>query len=241
MPFTAPHLILTENTESLPYTSINNGRSISIRTDIDRITQGEKVRNDFNVAVENAGYADNEFIYVTFRSAYGFFLDLDKLDKKNFRLSSIKRVEDNEEDENNWCYEATIFLNRDAVAAFLEKVENYINNNTKRGNPKNASLIANIEAIRAATIQSFWQEPEIPFPDLNEIIWWEVWLHRNNGDDINNPFPDLINNLNEKGIQVSQRHLLFPEHWVYLLKANVSQLGIGLLYTNRHPGTRTMD
>ncbi|HEU5051750.1 MAG TPA: hypothetical protein VFT78_01490, partial [Hanamia sp.] len=83
MPFTAPHLILKGNTESLPYTSINIGRSITIRTDVDRPSQGEKVRNDFNVAVEDAGYADNEFIYVTFRSAYGFFLDLDKLDKRN--------------------------------------------------------------------------------------------------------------------------------------------------------------
>lgn len=233
MPFTAPHLILAENTESLPYTSINSGRSIPIRTDVDRIAQGEKVRNDFNVAVENAGYADNEFIYVTFRSAYGFFLDLDKLDKRNFRLSSIKRVEDNEEDENNWCYEATVCLSRDAVAAFLEKVENYINNNTKSGNPKNASLVANIEVIRAATIESFWQEPEIPFPDPREVIWWEVWLHRNSDDDTTNPFPYLINNLIAEGIQVSRRRLLFPEHWVYLLRANVDQLGIALLYTNR--------
>ncbi|HEU5053725.1 MAG TPA: S8 family peptidase, partial [Hanamia sp.] len=80
---------------------------------------------------------------------------------------------------------------------------------------------------------SFWQEPEIPFPDPNEKVWWEAWLHRNNDDDINNPFPDLINNLIAEGVQISQRHLAFPEHWVYLLKANVSQLGIGLLYTNR--------
>jgi hypothetical protein len=233
MPFTARHLILTENNEILPYTSIGQGRNIPIRTDVDRNTQGEQVRNNFTVAVEQAGFADNEFIYVTFRSAYGFFLDLDKLDKRNFRLSSIKRLEDDEEDENKWCYEATICLNRDAVAVFLEKVENYINNNTPSGNPRNASLIANIEAIRAATVESFWQEPEIPFPNASEFIWWEVWLHRNNDDDTTNPFPDLINDLIEEGIQISHRHLMFPEHWVYLLRANVEQLGVGLLYTNR--------
>ena len=234
MQFTAPHLILNGNTESLPYTSNSKGgRQITIRTDIDRNDQGEQVRNDFNVAVEKAGFADYEFIYVTFRSAYGFLLDLDKLDKRNFRLSSIKRIEDNEQDESLWCYEATVCLNRNAVSEFLRKIEKYIDNDTRNGNPVNASLIANIEAIRAATIESFWQEPEIPFPNPNAVVWWEVWLHRYDDDDPNNPFPGLIDDFKAEGIQVSNRHLSFPENWVYLVRANVAQLGTGLLYTNR--------
>jgi hypothetical protein len=64
----------------------------------------------------------------------------------------------------NWCYKATDSLNKEAVAEFLNKVEAYINQNT----PANPSLIANIKDIRAARIESFWQEPEIPFPNPDQ-------------------------------------------------------------------------
>lgn len=234
MPFTAPHLILTGHTDALPYTSNNSGRSITIRTGIDRQQQGEAVLNSFSIAADEAGFEDREFIYVTFRSAYGFFLDIDKLDKKNFRLSSIRRVEDiGDNNEISWCYEATVCLNRNAVAEFLQKVEDYIHNNTPAGNPLNRSLIANIEAIRAATIQSFWQEPELPFPNIQDIVWWDVWLHRNAEDNIQNPLEEFAENLTEAGIQIATRYLGFPENWVFLMKANVEQLGATLLYTNR--------
>ena len=77
----------------------------------------EAIRDSFRVAVEEAGFEDSEFIYVTFRSAYGFLLDLDKLDKRNFRLSSIRRIDNlPDEEQVNWCYEATVCLNRNAVS-----------------------------------------------------------------------------------------------------------------------------
>ena len=93
MPFTTSHIILNEHTETLPYTSNNQGRSIDIRSNVNREDHGATVRHSFSVAVEEVGFEDSEFIYVTFRSAYGFLLDLDKLDKRNFRLSSIRRID----------------------------------------------------------------------------------------------------------------------------------------------------
>jgi hypothetical protein len=234
MPFSASHIILNEHTERFPYTSNNQGRSIEIRTNINRQEQGARVLDSFRVAAENAGFEANDFIYVTFRSAYGFFLDLDKLDKRNFRLSSIRRIDNLEEgDHVNWCYEATICLNRNAVLEFLTKVQDYITRNTRWGNPFNNSLIANIEEIRVATIQSFWQEPELPFPNTQEPVWWEVWLHREAEDNPENPLQPFIQNLNETGVQISTRFLSFPENWIFLMRANVAQLGSTLLYTNR--------
>jgi hypothetical protein len=234
MPFTTTHIILNEHTETLPYTSNNQGRSIEIRGNVNRGNHGESVRDSFRVAVDEAGFKDSEFIYVTFTSAYGFLLDLDKLDKKNFRLSSIRRIDNlEEENEVNWCYEATVCLNRKAVLEFLSKIEDYINRDTRFGNPFNNSLIANIEKIRAATIESFWQEPESPFPDPQETLWWEVWLLRESGDNPENPLGQFSQALTEVGIQISTRYLGFPENWIFLMRANVAQLGATLLYTNR--------
>ena len=234
MPFTTTHIILNEHTEILPYTSNNKGRSIEIRGNMDRGTQGEMIRDSFRVAVGEAGFEDSEFIYVTFKSAYGFLLDLDKLDKRNFRLSSIRRIDNlDEENEINWCYEATVCLNRNAVLEFLTKIEDYINRDTRWGNPVNNSLIANIEEIRAATIESFWQEPELPFPDPQETVWWEVWLHREPEDTPENPLEQFSQVLTGADIQISTRYLGFPESWIFLMRANVAQLGATLLYTNR--------
>jgi hypothetical protein len=232
--FTAPHLILEGYTEDFPYTSLGTGRSIEIRPNLNRQQQGQAILNSFSVAANQAGFEDREFIYVTFRSAYGFFLDLEKLDKRNFRLSSIKRIYDLDDDnQDRWCYEATICLNRNAVADFLRKIEEYIHRNTASGNPKNNSLIANIEAIRAATIQSFWQEPEIPFPNPDDIVWWEVWLNRDNNDNHDNPLEEYAETFINAGIQIARRFLGFPENWVFLMKANIAQLGETLLYTDR--------
>jgi len=234
MPFTTTHIILNEHTETLPYTSNNQGRSIEIRDNVNRGDHGEVVRDSFRVAVDQAGFEDSEFIYVTFTSAYGFLLDLDKLDKRNFRLSSIRRIDNlEEENEVNWCYEATVCLNRNAVLEFLTKIEDYINRDTRWGNPFNNSLMANIEEIRAATIESFWQEPELPFPDPQETFWWEVWLHREPEDNPENPLEQFSQGLTEAGIQISIRYLGFPENWIFLMRANVAQLGATLLYTNR--------
>ena len=132
-------------------------------------------------------FEDREFIYVTFRSAYGFFLDLNKLDKKNFRLSSIRRIDNlNEDNEINWCYEATVCLNRNAVLEFLTKVEDYIHQNTRWGNPVNRSLIANIEQSELQQLQVFGKNLK-SLSRIQESVWWEVWLHREPEDNIENP------------------------------------------------------
>ena len=234
MPFTKTHIILNEHTEILPYTSNNTGRSIEIRSNVNREDHGKAIRDSFRVAVEEAGFEDSEFIYVTFRSAYGFLLDLDKLDKRNFRLSSIRRIDNlPDEEQVNWCYEATVCLNRNAVSEFVNKIEEYINRDTRWGNPVNNSLIANIEEIRAATVESFWQEPELPFPNPQETVWWEVWLNREPEDNLESPLQQFLQNLTEVGIQISTRYLGFPESWVFLMRASVIQLGVTLLYTNR--------
>lgn len=234
MPFQAPHLILTEFTEVLPYTSNNLGRSIDIRPIHDRQDQGTRVRDRFNVAIENAGFEDSEFIYVTFQSAYGFFLDLEKLDKRNFRLSSIRKIEITDDMEQlQWYYEATICLNRNAVAEFLNKVDQYLTLNRNSGNPYHRSLMANIEDIKAATIESFWQEPEIPLPTRDQTVWWEVWLSRFPEDNENDFVNELTQEMGEQEIQIASRYLSFPENWVFLMKATIAQLGTALLYSNR--------
>ncbi|RYE12846.1 MAG: hypothetical protein EOP45_22200, partial [Sphingobacteriaceae bacterium] len=105
------HILLQQQTTSYPYTSISQGRSpVKPRGDLAREVHGEQMRSEFNAAVtsfEISATPKVDFVYVVFRSAPGFLLDLDKFEdqQKNFRLASYKRVSEGD-DENTAVYEA---------------------------------------------------------------------------------------------------------------------------------------
>jgi hypothetical protein len=246
--FLRNHIILTGRTETLPYTSNSSGRTkVKPRTGLDREQHGTQIQQQFNEAVEGfRPEVDNDFVYLVFRSPWDFFLDLEKFDKNDCRLASYKLIQtDNQDSQVHKAYEATVYLNRRAISKFLRKVEEYINRTTPLtykedgitvkggGNPFNQSLIANIEEIRAATLESFWQEPELPFPNHEEIIWWEIWLSREGNEPDDNPIEPILPMLQEADIQISQRYLKFPEHYIYLMQGSATQLSTSLLYTDR--------
>ncbi len=177
---------------------------------------GQKVELPENVVSENV-------IYVEFISEWGY--DLDKLNtdaqKPKFHILNIKP----EADENGTIrHRVLVMLTEGAISDFIKKVEKYLLEETKSGNPKNELLIANIAEIQQATLRAFWtDEPEIPFPET-ENVWWEAWFRKSEtGID------QLITNLDELGIQSSPAILQFPEHIVRLIKGTAEQLSSSLI------------
>lgn len=233
--FVRDHIRLGERTVVHPYTSNSSGRSkVIVRGGVNRIEQGEQIRSEFTAAVnvftENAPLED--FVYIVFRSTPGFLLDIDKFDDqaRNIRLASYKVIY---EDEETQVYEATVFLNRNAISKFLRKVEDYLTRDTITGRPKNQSLIANISTIRAATLQSFWQEPELLFPAQGELVWWELWISRDPAKSIEEQLNPILGLLENSDILVNRtRYLSFPEHIVFLARATADQLSVTILYTD---------
>ncbi|MGF6926519.1 subtilisin family serine protease [Chitinophaga sp. W2I13] len=238
--FLADHLLVRDHTTSYPYTSINQGRSPVIpREGLNREQHGKSLERQMTQAVEAFdGDRDLGFVYVVFKSPPDFFLDLDKLEDsgENIKLKTYKRLPSTvvgEDGEPYFYYEATVYLNTRAISTFLRKIEGYITRDTPKGHPLNRSLIANIEEIRAATLKSFWQEPELPFPENDERVWWEIWLSRVPEDNVTNPIGSIAERLGQANIQIADRFISFPEHFVYLMKANVDELGRGLLYSDK--------
>jgi subtilisin family serine protease len=231
--FYRDHILLNQNTTTLPYTSLVQGRSkVKPRTNLDRVEQGTQVRQELGTAVndfvENA--PSDDFVYVVFKSAPGFLLDLAKFDARNYRLASYRKINGDPGDE---IYEATVYLNRKAIAQFLIKIEQYINEDTITNKPRHQTLIANLDQIRVATLESFWSEPELTFPENNEDVWWEVWINKDlelADDDQLQPIFALLEQAN---IQLgAARWLSFPENLIFLVKGTALQLGATLLYTD---------
>lgn len=244
--FLRNHIIVNGRTASLPYTSPNTGRSkVKPRPIGDRQAHGTNIKQQFEQAVEDFGEEYNsEFVYIVFKSPIDVLLDIDKFDKGKFRLASYKKASVVSDDENlHDYYEATVYLNRRAIGDFLRKIDAYITKTTPityntdgtvkgGGKPLNNTLIANIEEIRVATLQSFWQEPELAFPTTDEELWWEVWLSRDNSNNTENLFEELIPLIERSEIQIGEKILEFPEHWICLMRCTRQRLG-KILYSNR--------
>jgi len=136
-------------------------------------------------------------------------------------------------------FRTLVMLTKGGISHFIKHVTDYINpekdvqklddeGNITTVNPKNNALVANIEAIQMATLKEFWSDsPEIPFPDGNEVRWWEVWFRRTNNDD--ERFGKVMQNLQTIGGQIGESELTFPEHIVRLVRASADQLSASLL------------
>ncbi|WP_055713875.1 S8 family peptidase [Streptomyces torulosus] len=95
-------------------------------------------------------------------------LKLDSLDKSGLTLMSVHEA-DGEKPQ-----EAVVWVPDGSAPMLLRKIDQFTEN-TRSGKPKHAALVANIEQIEQATVESLWQE-EDPLPDPGAAMWWELWL-----------------------------------------------------------------
>lgn len=223
-----PHISFPGRTETFPYSGF--GRKITLKAERgNRQAHGTKIHSSMEKSVQEFSERDEnfEFVYVEFDSAIDFELDLNKFEdaEGNFRLASCKEIKTTQGGKEKILHRAAVYLNKKAIGIFLNKVQQYLTEDTRYGNPKNASLIANIEDIRAATLESFWQEKIFDFPAPGKDVWWEVWVEKSEKS-----FEEITKVLVEGGIEVNHRYLNFPEHTVFLAKGTSTLMGTLLLY-----------
>lgn len=225
------HIFLENKARSISYTPLGKPKTL-VKERPDQKKHGNKLKNEFDAAFQDFWQGEpGDFVYVELETFPGFELDIKKFEAKagDIRIASLKEVQSQEGRKKTM---SSIYLSKKGVKDFLEKISAYSQpeRNTAKGNPKNASLLSNLESIHQATLKSFWQEPEIPFPKLDELVWWELWLDTTvDGSEIVRSI--ITERLQEAGIQISTRSLVFPEHIVMLVKGSPKQLIEPLLYS----------
>jgi len=178
---------------------------------------------------------DENIIYLEFESAPGFKLDTDRFDDGHGRYKLTysrleKKTVDGEEVE---IQKIGVLISTKGVRAFLDRINEYAEANTKKGQPRHQNLVVNIDKIRAATLKCFWTEIDLPFPEHQRLLWWEVWLRRDVIDrdlEEDSPVKEL---LIENGVSVGRRRILLPEHIVVLARGTADQLSRTLLLTDK--------
>jgi hypothetical protein len=226
------HLFLTRDPQRDRYTSPNQAFTKEFITQLrergphgqNLKTQIESIQNSIPDIKENRrikGYREDYGIYIEFESEPDFELKFDSLesDKAGIEVENIR--------ESEGKIYATVYVPDGKLKYFLNKIEQYIEKNTKKKNqPKNKNLIENISHIRLATLKAFWTGIG-NFDDIsqNENRWWEIWIRTGDSDGERNKIQrDFLVACLHNSVSIKDTSIRFPERTVFLANTSIDVL-----------------
>jgi hypothetical protein len=118
---------------------------------------------------------------------------------------------------------ATVFVPDTAADHFLRKIEQYRDENTQTGKPKNEALVARIQSVALAAVRSVYTDDPALFPEAAQPIWWEIWLREGRAES----FDSAVQRLE---IPAQPQKLVFPDREVRLIYG--SEITIMRLFVN---------
>jgi Subtilase family len=160
-------------------------------------------------------------VYVEFEGTSGYDLVTKSLEclRAGIRLLNVYTVYA-ESTPVQEITRATVFIPLGKQDYFLKKIKKYAEENTDKGNPKNADLVESIEDIRLAVLESFWRDDHHLLPQGTTGVWCEIWL-QGIEEQIERRFREVATILD---LEIQSRSLRFPERTVILGKATHVQL-----------------
>lgn len=163
--------------------------------------------------------------YLEFESAPGFPLKTESLENRHngIRLMNVRtetRPSQSEDLNQVVVTKATVFIPAGSEPFFLEKIQQYKDEETKFGKPKNQALINGVQDIHIALAEALWTD-EIQFYPGDTPVACEVWL-QGHDSEVEASFRNAARFLD---IPVQAGSLHFPERTVVLVNANREQLG----------------
>ena len=227
-----PHIVLTVPPEVNAYTTPNGGGN-SVAPLREREPHGQFLQKQLRVAWESAeeeqavSFCTRNGIYLEFASDPDFELNLKSLENitNRIRLLNVRKKSKpvaafSDEDKNQKVIYATVYVPHNKKKFFLDKLKEYVNEETPKGKPKNAKLVDSIADIQKALgVDSFWVDSADLVP-IDDPEWVEVWLSSDT-DDVICSFENLLADLS---IQDRDGHIKFPERTVKVIYANRAQL-----------------
>ena len=171
-----PHLLVTKPPASEPYTAHGSrGGDKPALPKRSRAQHGKRLRAEYEKAWEDARAlaGPNEptvRIALEFSGARGFELPLDSLENAPARIQLLAVRQEDE------TVRATVAVPEGAREHFLKRIDAFLTKDTKGGAPQNQPLIASIERIAPASLDSRWTDTVPPPSDPNAMTRWEVWI-----------------------------------------------------------------
>ena len=188
---THPHLFVPTDAASSPFRSpISGGGAFRLAPRArdphanhleTRLNQAKAASDAAVVAQKAAGLDEGFGITLQFEGSPNFDLKFESLnmERSGVELLGVRTLP-------NGQVQATVFVPDGKLELFLKRVTAYRDEETKpnivgKTRPKNEDLIASISDIHVAALEALWTDTA-PFPGLDAMATWEVWLRRS--DDI---------------------------------------------------------
>lgn len=158
-------------------------------------------------------------IYVRFESFPGVELALESLDPRRGKVHPELRAVREVTVGDRTFEQAVVFVPDGKLGYFLRRVEDYLSS-AENDRPRNFKLLDRIQSIGLASLEELWTDPAVEFPTETGPVWWEVWLRRRDGHEVDRlrQFADVA------GAQVGQHTLGFSDRIVVLVRASRTQL-----------------
>jgi hypothetical protein len=115
---------------------------------------------------------------------------------------------------------AAVFVPDGELRHFFSRFQQYANERTAKGEPRHKNMIDRIASLQRATLRALWTDDGQVYPVDDESIWWEVWLRRHDGRELErlHEFAELV------GLEIGARRLAFEERIVVLVRGTPRQL-----------------
>jgi hypothetical protein len=119
---------------------------------------------------------------------------------------------------------ATVFVPDGSLRLFFDRFQQYAEERTQKGEPRHKDMVDRIAALRKATLGALWTDATEAYPADGEVIWWEVWLRRHDGSELQR----LLEFTEQVGLDVGERRLGFDDRIILLVKGTTAQLSASM-------------
>lgn len=230
-----PHIFVEQPAQAEAYTPPPRGRDTdtSVGVPANRRTHGESLDAQL-LRAEAAGLGRRtdrrqvegslDGMYLTFESFPGLELAVESMDVRQGRIHpELRSVRLSALPDGQQVELATVFIPDGKVGYFLRRIQQYIET-AEADRPRNRKLLDRVQSIGLASIEHLWTDRPEDYPPVDATVWWEVWLRRRDGQEIDR----LRSFATPNDISVSSRVLSFPERLVVLVRASAEQLAAAL-------------
>lgn len=190
----------------------------------DALTEARRQAEANREAVEISVHGAQPGLYVEFESPPGVDLKLESLEdrRRGIEVVAVRRVP--LEPEAPPTQFATVFVPDRALSHFFDRFQQYTKETTRKGEPRHKDMVDRIAALRKATLRALWTDATEVYPDEAETIWWEVWLRRHDGGELQR----LLEFAEQTGLDVGERRLGFDDRIVIVVRGTIAQLSVSL-------------
>lgn len=219
------HLNVNGYVESKPRTARGMGNTV-IRA-VNRETHGKRLIEDIEAAFAQAQKMQDSQDLAPELKANGTYLTLEGAEVEfGLKLDSLTRTARTRTNarKSQWILlsthpatqgspeRATIWVADEFKKQFLKLFQDYLTKNTRKGNPENNELVANISRVRSTLLEDLWTSKFTP--TYRELTWWELWLDRHRER------PGLFERITkELGIEASDQRIVIDNSVVVRVRA----------------------